>query len=71
MSSPQHKFNNKQLLRKSGTGNVSIRGPGNNLLYVSPCPNCIRGICKIRKHHQMMLRGNKNLQFMPLWERDR
>ena len=44
--------------------------PSSNIVYVSPCPNCVRGVCKIRKHHQMILRGSHNLQFMPLWERD-
>ena len=27
-----------------------------NIVYVSPCPNCVRGVCKIRKHqhHQLL-----------------
>ena len=42
---------------------------------VSHCPNCIKGICKIRKHHKMIHDGSvykplkKHLQSVSYWEK--
>ena len=42
---------------------------------ISHCPNCIKGICKIRKHHKMIHDGSvykplkKHLQSVPYWEK--
>jgi hypothetical protein len=37
-----------------------------NIVYVSPCPNCVRGVCKVRRHHQMLYR--KQHHYMPILE---
>ena len=37
-----------------------------NIVYVSPCPNCVRGICKIRKHHQLLYQRH---QCIPILEK--
>ena len=36
-----------------------------NIVYVSPCPNCVRGVCKIRKHHQLLYHRH---QYVPILE---
>ena len=35
------------------------------IVYVSPCPNCVRGVCKIKKHHQLLYHRH---QFVPILE---
>ena len=37
-----------------------------NIVYVSPCPNCVRGVCKIRKHHQLLYQRH---QCIPILEK--
>jgi hypothetical protein len=36
-----------------------------NIVYVSPCPNCVRGVCKVRKHHQLLYHRQK---YVPILE---
>ena len=34
-----------------------------NAVYIAPCPNCLKGTCKIRKHH--VIRNGKRLLTLP------
>ena len=46
----QNKGNNSKDNSKISSAVSSIPPPA---VYVAPCPNCIRGTCKIRKHKQL------------------
>lgn len=37
-----------------------------NIVYVSPCPNCVRGVCRIKKHHSKY----HHQQFLPIPENE-
>ena len=42
-----------------------LKNSGNHVVYVSPCPNCVRGVCKIKKHHQLLYHRS---QYVPILE---